>query len=33
MQAYDDKAAEFASQWCDYRAERGGTRLKQASAS
>lgn len=33
VQAYDDKAAEFASQWCDYRAERGGTRLKQASAS
>ena len=28
VQAYDDKAAEFASQWCDYRAERGGTRLK-----
>lgn len=30
VQAYDDKAAEFASQWYDYRAERGGARLKQA---
>lgn len=29
VQAYDDKAAEFASQWCDYRAEQGGARLKQ----
>ena len=30
VQAYDDKAAEFASQWYDYRAEQGGARLKQA---
>ena len=30
MQAYDDKAAVFASQWYDYRAEQGGARLKQA---
>ena len=30
MQAHDDKAAEFASQWYDYRAEQGGARLKQA---
>ena len=30
VQAYDDKAAVFASQWYDYRAERGGARLKQA---
>lgn len=29
-QAYDDKAAEFASQWYDYRAEQGGARLGQA---
>ncbi|WP_417304949.1 hypothetical protein [Ellagibacter isourolithinifaciens] len=30
VQAYDDKAAVFASQWYDYRAEQGGARLKQA---
>lgn len=30
VQAYDDKAAEFASQWYDYRAEQGDARLKQA---
>lgn len=30
VQAYDDKAAEFASQRHDYRAEQGGARLKQA---
>ena len=30
VQAYDDKAAEFASQWYDYRAEQGGARLRQA---
>lgn len=30
VQAYDDKAAEFASQWYDYRAEQGGARLNQA---
>ena len=30
VQAYDDKATEFASQWYDYRAEQGGARLKQA---
>ena len=30
VQAYDDKAAEFASQWYDYRTEQGGARLKQA---
>ena len=30
VQAYDDKAAEFASQWYDYRAEQGGVRLRQA---
>ncbi|WP_333790063.1 hypothetical protein, partial [Parolsenella catena] len=30
VQAYDDKAAEFAAQWYDYRAEQGGARLKQA---
>lgn len=30
VQAYDDKAAAFASQWYDYRAEQGGARLKQA---
>ena len=30
VQAYDDKAAEFASQWYDYRAEQGGARLGQA---
>lgn len=28
MQAYDDKAAEFAPQWYDHRAEQGGARLK-----
>lgn len=30
VQAYDDKAAGFASQWYDYRAEQGGARLGQA---
>ena len=30
VQAYDDKAAEFAAQWYDYRAEQGGARLNQA---
>lgn len=30
VQAYDDKAAVFASQWYDYRAEQGGARLGQA---
>ena len=30
VQAYDDKAAVFASQWYDHRAEQGGARLKQA---
>lgn len=30
VQAYDDKAAMFASQWYDYRAEQGGARLRQA---
>ena len=30
VQAYDDKAAVFASQWYDYRAEQGGARLNQA---
>ena len=30
VQAYDDKAAVFASQWYDYRAEQGGARLRQA---
>lgn len=30
VQAYDDKAAGFASQWYDYRAEQGGARLRQA---
>ena len=30
VQAYDEKAAVFASQWYDYRAEQGGARLKQA---
>lgn len=30
VQAYDDKASEFASQWYDYRAEQGGARLGQA---
>ena len=30
VQVYDDKAAEFASQWYDYRAEQGDARLKQA---
>ena len=30
VQAYDDKAAVFASQWYDYRAEQGGVRLRQA---
>lgn len=30
VQAYDDKAAEFAADWYDYRAEQGGARLKQA---
>ncbi len=28
MQAYDDKAAKFTSQWYDYRAEQSGARLK-----
>ena len=28
VQAYDDKAAEFASQWYDHRAQQGGARLK-----
>ena len=28
VQAYDDKAAEFAPQWYDHRAQQGGARLK-----
>lgn len=28
VQAYDDKAAVFASQWYDHRAQQGGARLK-----
>ena len=28
VQAYDDKAAEFAPQWCNHRAQQGGARLK-----
>ena len=30
VQAYNDKAAESASQWYDYRTEQGGARLRQA---
>lgn len=28
VQAYDDKAAEFASQWYDHRAQQSSARLK-----
>ena len=28
MRAYDDKAAEFAPQWYNHRAQQGGARLK-----
>lgn len=28
VQAYDDKAAGFAPQWYDYRAQQSGARLK-----
>ena len=28
VQAYDDKAAEFAPQWYNHRAQQGGARLK-----